>query len=197
LQRESYEGKSFKEVETMKRTMFVVLTILSLLLAGGGNGLAMEQDRYALKAPNGISFSEVRGYETWQVVAPSRRTDNNELRIILGNPVMIDAYKSGIPGNGKSFPDGSIIVKIAWSELQSPVFPPAFEPDILKRVEFIIKDTKRFPDTNGWGYARFVYDAKTAAFTRDGKDAAFVQECHQCHPIVKAKEFIFTGYPRR
>ena len=181
----------------MKRTVYSTLALLVVVLAIGGNDAILAQDRYALTAPNGISFSEVRGYETWQVIAPSRRTDNNELRIILGNTVMIDAYKNGIPGNGKPFPDGSTIVKIAWSERQSPVFPAAFEPDVLRRVEFIVKNAKRFPDTSGWGYARFVYDAKTATFTPYGKDAAFAQECYQCHTIVKAKDFIFTGYPQR
>ena len=127
-----------------------------------GNDSLVAQERYALKAPNGISFSEVRGYETWQVIAPSYRTDNKELRVILGNTVMINSYKKGIPGNGKPFPDGAIIVKIGWSERQSPVFPAAFEPDVLKRVEFIVKNAKRFPASSGWGYARFVYDEKTA-----------------------------------
>lgn len=155
------------------------------------------QDRYTLKAPNGIAFSEVRGYETWQVIAPSYRTDNNELRIILGNAKMITAYKKGIPINGKPFPDGSIIVKIGWAERKNPAFPVAFEPDILKRVEFIVKDSRRFPATSGWGYARFVYDVQTTAFTPYGKDASFAQECYQCHTTVKARDFIFTGYPQR
>ncbi len=105
--------------------------------------------------------------------------------------------RRAFPATASPFPKGSIIVKMAWSEKQSPVFPPAFEPDVLKRVEFIIKNSTRFPDTNGWGYARFVYDAKTSTFTPYGKDASFVQECHQCHTIVKAKDFIFTGYPQR
>ena len=183
----------------MKKVFFpvAVMAILTVVLLASWNGSLLAQDKFALKAPNGISFSEIKGYETWQFIAPSRRTDNNELRVILGNPMMINAYKEGIPGNGKSFPDGAIIVKIGWSERQSPVFPAAFEPDVLKRVEFIVKDSKRFPDTSGWGYARFVFDAKTATYTPYGKDAAFGRECHQCHTIVKAKDFIFTGYPQR
>jgi len=190
------EGKK-KEVCTMKRIVFSALVILVVVLFVWGIGSLVAQDKYELKAPNGISFSEVRGYETWQVIAPSYRTDNHEVRIILGNTVMIKAYKEGIPGNGKPFPDGSIIVKIGWSERKSPVFPAAFEPDVLKRVEFIVKDSKRFPDTSGWGYARFVYDVTTSTFAPYGKDASFAQECYQCHTIVKAKDFIFTGYPQR
>ncbi len=181
----------------MKRTFFSVVVILTVLFAIGSHDSLVAQDRYELKAPNGISFSAVRGYETWQAIAPSYRTDNKELRVILGNTVMINAYKKGIPGNGKPFPDGSIIVKIGWSERQSPVFPAAFEPDVLKRVEFIMKNATRFPATGGWGYARFVYDEKTAKFTPYGKDASFALECHQCHTLVKAKDFIFTGYPQR
>jgi hypothetical protein len=172
-----------------------ILAVVLLMLYGGS--LLAQQDKYTLKAPNGIAFSEIRGYESWQFIAPSYRTDNNELRVILGNPAMINAYKEGIPGNGKSFPDGAIVVKIGWSERKSPVFPVAFEPDTLKRVEFIMKDSKRFPDTSGWGYARFIFDVKTATYTPYGKDATFARECYQCHTIVKAKDFIFTGYPQR
>ena len=181
----------------MKKSVFSLLVVLMVFLFVWGNGLLVAQDKYELKALNGISFSEIKGYETWQVIAPSYRTDNNELRIILGNTAMINAYKEGIPGNGKPFPEGSIIVKIGWSERKSTVFPAATEPDVLKRVEFIVKDSKRFPTTSGWGYARFVYDAKTSAFTPYGKDANFGQECYQCHTLVKAKDFIFTGYPQR
>ena len=181
----------------MRKAVFSTMAIIALVFPMWCNVTLSAQDKYTLKAPNGISFSEIRGYETWQVIAPSYRTDNNELRIILGNPAMIAAYKEGIPGNGKSFPDGSIIVKIGWSERKSPVFPAASEPDVLKRVEFIIKDSKRFTDTSGWGYARFIFDAKTATYNPYGKDAAFARECYQCHTMVKAKDFIFTGYPLR
>ena len=185
----------------MKRTLILTAAIFVGALWAAAHviwgGTLWAEDKFDLKALNGISFSEIRGYETWQFIAVSRRTDNNELRVILGNPSMINAYKAGIPGNGKPFPDGAIVVKIAWAEKQSPVFPAAFEPDVLRRVEFIVKDTKRFPDTSGWGYARFVYDAKTAAFTPYGKDTAFAQECYQCHTIVKTKDFIFTRYPQR
>ncbi|MHB8909428.1 MAG: cytochrome P460 family protein [Syntrophales bacterium] len=180
----------------MKRMALSVIGILVVVFMCL-SGPLMAQDRFALKAPNGISFSEIRGYETWQFIAPSYRTDNNELRVILGNSAMIDSYKAGVPGNGKPFSEGSIIVKIGWSERKSPVFPAAHEPDILKRVEFIMKDSKRFPATGGWGYARFVYDAKSATYMPYGKDDSFAQECFQCHTLVKDKDFIFTSYPLR
>ncbi len=155
------------------------------------------QDRYELVAPNGIAFSEVRGYEDWKVVAPSFRTDNNEVRVILANDAMIDACRGGIPENGQPFPDGSIIVKIGYSALKSESFPAALVPGVLKRVEFIIKDAKRFPATAGWGYARFVYDPGKDLFTPYGKNAEFGQECFSCHTMVKDRDFIFTKYPKR
>lgn len=181
----------------MKKMMLYVLFISAVILMMRGNVSVFAQDKYEMKALNGISFSEIRGYETWQVIAPSYRTDNNEVRVILGNTAMINAYKGGIPGNSKSFPDGSTIVKIGWSEKKNQDFPVALEPDVLKRVEFIVKDSKRFPDTSGWGYARFVYDAKTSAFSPYGKEASFARECYQCHTAVKQKDFIFTSYPQR
>src|SRR5580704_10912159 len=70
----------------------------------GGMALA-QQDKYTLQVPNGLSFSEFRGYETWQVVSISH--DGPLLAAILANPVMIDAYSAGIPSNGKPFPDGA------------------------------------------------------------------------------------------
>jgi hypothetical protein len=181
----------------MREKSFTILGIFLMSFIVSTIVVFAAQDRYELKAPNGISFGEIRGYETWQVIAPSYRTDNHEVRIILGNTVMIEAYKRGVPGNGKPFPEGSTIVKIGWSERKSAAFPAAMEPDVLQRVEFIIKDPERFPDTSGWGYARFVYDAKTGTFTPYGKDSSFAKECYQCHTLVKGTDFIFTGYPQR
>ena len=181
----------------MKKAYGVLLAVLVILLWMPTRGTAAGQDRFGLKAANGISFAEIRGYELWPVIAPSYRIDNHEVRIILGNTVMVDAYRRGIPENGKSFPDGAVIVKIGWGERKNKAFPTAFEPDLLKRVEFMMKDMKRFPATNGWGYARFLYDAQTGGFAPYGKDAAFAQECHQCHTAVKERDFIFTGYPVR
>jgi hypothetical protein len=181
----------------MKTRAALIISSLVCIAIVCGYDSPLAQDRYGLTAPNGLSFSEIRGYASWPVVSTSRRTDNNELRVILGNETMIRAYQNGIPGNGRSFPEGAIIVKIGWSERQSPDFPAAYEPNLLKRVEFIKKDSGGFPATGGWGYARFVYDAKSGAFTPYGKDPSFSQECYQCHTLVKAKDFIFTGYPER
>jgi hypothetical protein len=112
---------------------------------------------------------------------------------------MIDAYQAGVPGDGKPFPDGSKIVKIEWSQKEDPESPyPVKVPNILKRVGFIEKDSKRFPETNGWGYAQFTYDPATAMFMPEETDPAFGKElCHACHVAVAAKDYIFTAYPLR
>jgi hypothetical protein len=154
------------------------------------------QDRSALKAPNGVAFSEFQGYESWQTVAPS--VTDNGIKSILANPVMIQAYKDGIPGNGKPFPDGSKIVKIEWKKKKNDDSPYSVEvPDTLKSVSFIEKDSKRFPDTGGWGYAQFNYDAASATLKPFGDDSSFAMKCYKCHTIVKEKDFIFTAYGPR
>jgi hypothetical protein len=122
------------------------------------------------------------------------------LKVIAANETMINAYREGIPGNGKPFPDGSKIAKIGWSTKKNPEAP--FEvvvPDALKYVEFIEKDSKRFPESHGWGYAEFLYDAASGTFTEKGPlpERAVTGECHACHTIVAAKDYIFTAYPRR
>ncbi len=186
------------------RTIVIVIASLTVLagivLVAQQNAAQQKsaQDRYALKALNGVSFSEFKGYEDWQDVAVSRT--NTTIKAILGNPAMIKAYKSGIPGNGKPFPDGAKIVKIMWTKKTNPLSPYAVEvPDTLTVLAFIEKDSRRFPDTSGWGYAQFNYDAKSDSFTAYGKDASFGKSyCYgQCHSKVKATDYIFTAYPFR
>lgn len=156
-----------------------------------------DRDKYTVTAPNGIAFSEFRGYEKWQDVAVSR-TDTG-IKAILGNPAMIKAYQEGIPANGKPFPDGSVIVKIQWDKAPNPASPYAVEvPTTLASVSFIEKDSKRFPETSGWGYAQFLYDPATRTFTPYGTDASFGKKvCYQCHTRVAARDYIFTNYAER
>lgn len=155
------------------------------------------QDRFTVKSPNGIAFSEFRGYETWESVAPSETKDG--IKVILANPVMIEAYKNGAPSNGDAFPEGSVVAKIEWSKESDPESPyPVGVPGVVKSVAFMEKDSKRFPDTNGWGYAEFTYDKVAAAFRPVGGNGSFAKNvCHRCHIAVKAKDYIFTGYPAR
>jgi hypothetical protein len=173
-----------------------VLPVCGLLMAVvvvvGGLAFAA-QDRYTVQVPNGLAFSEFRGYEDWQTVAVSQAGDTIE--VILANPVMIGAYRAGIPGNGKPFPEGSKIAKIHWKSVKSPEAPaPTIVPGALHDVDFIAKDSKRFADSNGWGYAQFNYDAGTDTFAPEGTGS----KCGAaCHTIVASKDYIFTAYPQR
>ena len=131
-----------------KTTSAVVVVAVSLAVL---TGIALAaQNKYTLKAPNGVAFSEFKGYESWQNVAPS--VVDEGIKSILANPAMIKAYKDGIPGNGKPFPDGSMVVKIEWKKKKNDDSPYSVEvPGALKSVAFILKDTKRFPDSSGLG----------------------------------------------
>jgi len=174
---------------------FQIAAASSLALAiGAGIAVSAQQDKYTLKVPNGLAFSDFKGYEDWQVVAVSQTEDL--LKVMVANPVMIQAYRSGIPGNGKPFPDGSKIAKIEWKPKKSTEAPFNVRiPDVLQDVFLIEKDSKRFPDTKGWAYAVFDYDAKTDSFTPN-KDGT-VNCGFACHTIVAKKDYIFTSYGTR
>jgi hypothetical protein len=152
------------------------------------------QDKYSLKSPSGIAFSDFRGYEDWAVVS-SARTDE-VLKVIVANPAMITAYKAGVPGNGQAFPDGSMIVKLQWKPKKSTEAQFAVDvPDVFKQAFVMEKDSKRFPKTGGWGYAVFNYDAASNKYTADPTS---LSDCgNTCHTVVKAKDYIFHPYQKR
>src|SRR5574341_2583599 len=136
-------------------------------------------EKYSLTAPNGLSFGEIRGYESWQLISSHSRTDNNEIRFLLGNDKAISAYKDGSGQNGKPFPDGTILVQIGYSVKQHPDFKNATIPDVLRRVEYMRKDSRRFGDTGGWGFASFSYDSGTSKFKPFGNET-FANDCFAC-----------------
>jgi hypothetical protein len=174
-----------------RRILPIVLLAASLPLLGGAAIGA--QDKYTLKVPNGLAFADFRGYEDWQVVSIAQTGE--VLKVIVANPAMIAAYRAGIPGNGKLFPDGSKIAKIQWKPKKSTEAPfDVNVPDTLQDIFFIEKDGRRFPATAGWAYARFVYAPASDSFTPDGSgsNCGFV-----CHTRVKAKDYIFHPYQKR
>src|SRR5690349_16290702 len=126
-------------------------------------------DKYSLKSPSGIAFSDFKGYEDWSVVS-SARTDE-VLKVILGNPTIIKAMKSGIPGNGQPFPQGSKLAKLQWKPKKSTEAPFVVDvPDTFSQAFMMEKDSKRFPkNTGGWGYALFNYEPKSDTFSADDK----------------------------
>ena len=113
MSRISTVGVQSKHIPTM--------VMIAVSLAVLGSMALAAQDRFTLKVPNGPGFSDFRGYENWQNVAVSQT--ENGLKVIAANTAMTNAYRNGIPGNGKHFPDGSKIVKIEWSPKKNPEFP--------------------------------------------------------------------------
>jgi hypothetical protein len=147
----------------------------------------------SLQVPDGLAFAEFGGYESWQVISVSQTDDM--LKAILGNPAMIEAYKAGAPANGKVFPDGARMAKLMWTPKRLPDFPSRVAvPDTLAHIDFMVKDSKRFAATAGWGYAQFDYHPESDTFTPLGTGAACGAACHK---IVAAKDSVFTGYAKR
>jgi hypothetical protein len=118
------------------------------------SGVAISaQDKYTVQVPGGLSLSECRGYEDWPAVAVSHPED--KINVIVANPTMIDAYRAGVPGNGKPFLDGSKTVKIHWKPKQNAEAPFAVTvPDTLLGLGCMVKHSKRFADSGGWGWAQ-------------------------------------------
>jgi cytochrome P460 len=187
-----------------KITKLVVLTmtvfVVSVVLA------AQSRDRFTLTAANGIAFSEFRGYDAWKLVATSQPDDASGcgtskvtcMKAILGNPTMIEAYRDGIPANGERVPDGAVLAKIEWLQDRDEKPYGVTVPGTQTEVSFMVKDAKRFPDTNGWGYATFEYDVSSDTFKPSTSNPSFARGCHGCHTGgAKARDFVFTSYAQR
>ena len=185
----------------MKRNILISMSVsLSLLVLATGAAISA-QDRYTVKVPDGLAFAEFRGYESWPVIAISE--NGGVIAVIVGNPAMIAAYKTGIPANGKPFPDGARMAKIHWNPKKQEAEPgQPTVPGTLANVDFMVKDSKRFADSGGWGWAAFEFDAASAAFRPanmndkppQGNDA----KCgFACHTIAKNRDYVFTEYGKR
>jgi hypothetical protein len=190
-----------------KRIRPVVIILVSLAVfvsAVLGSRAVTAQDaaqaKYTVRVPNGLAFSEFKGYESWQTVSISQ--SEKLMAVILADPVMIKAYQSGIPGNGKPFPDGAKMAKIHWNPKKLETFPTATVPASLHDVDFMVKDSKRFADSGGWGWAAFKYDAASDTFTpatlADAPPQGHDAKCGlACHTIVKTRDYVFTDYGKR
>lgn len=188
----------------MTRILSRVIVLIAVVLAISNVRAisAQDKDKYAVKVPNGLAFSEFRGYESWQVVSVSQDGSSNLIDAIVANPVMIKAYLDGVPGNGKPFPDGAKMAKIHWNTKKTEMFPAKTLPSIQHDVDFMVKDSKRFADSGGWGWAVFFYNAASDTFTPgtmadkppQGNDA----KCgFACHGMAKARDYVFTDYGHR
>lgn len=186
----------------MKSKNMLIRVSFAVSLVALATGAAISaQDKYTLKVPNGLAFSEFKGYESWPVISISHNATH--VAAILGNPVMIDAYKAGIPGNGKPFPDGAKMAKIHWNQKKAETWPgQPTVPGTQSDVDFMVKDSKRFADGGGWGYAVFRYDAGSDVF-RPGTQAESPPQGNDakcgvaCHTVVKNRDYVFTDYGKR
>jgi hypothetical protein len=129
------------------------------------------------------------GYRDWKLISVAREEGSlNDLRAVLGNDIAIKAFREGkLP-----LPDGAIIARLAWDHIPSDennkVFGRAqsFVAGPATNVQFLVKDSKRYASTDGWGYAQF----------DNGKPAteAVLQTCFPCHQAIKARDLVFTRY---
>jgi hypothetical protein len=165
---------------------------VAIMLAVGNKAISA-QDKFSVRVPGGLALSEFRGFEDWTAVSVSQSRDL--FAVIVANPVMIAAYRAGVPGNGRPFPDGSKMAKIHWKTKKSAEAPdPATVPDTLHDIDFMVRDSKRFAATGNWGYAQFDYDSASETFKPNGTGAG----CgYACHTIVKDKDYVFTAYGKR
>jgi hypothetical protein len=195
-------GKLDERRNGMKGKNWLVRIGVSVAVVGLAAGAAISaEDKYSLKVPDGLAFSEFRGYEAWQVISISY--NGGRMAVILGNPKMIDAYKAGIPENGKPFPDGAKMAKIHWEPIKVETEPGGpLVPNTLHDVDFMVKDAKKFADSGGWGFAAFEYDVASAAFrpgnTEDHPPQGNDAKCGAaCHTIAAKKDYVFTAYAKR
>ena len=188
----------------MNRKGMLTIGAAAIWLAVLGGLATSAQDtapsKYTVTVPGGLAFAEFKGYEAWQAISMSR--DDKLVAVILGNPVMINAYQAGIPANGRPVPDGAKMAKIHWAPKANEFFKDATGPGELVNVDFMVKDSKRFADSGGWGYAVFDYNAGSETFSPgttagtppQGNDA----RCgFACHTTVKARDYVFTEYGKR
>jgi hypothetical protein len=183
----------------LKRT-HIAAGFAALALAAVAGIAFAAQDKYTLKVPGGLAFAEFRGFEAWQTVAVSQ--SGGLIEVILGNPAMIKAYQAGVPDNNKDFPNGARMAKIHWTakKVDEPGNP--LIPDKLHDVDFMVKDTHRFADSGGWGYAEFEFDPAKGEYrpgnTTDMPPQANDAKCgFSCHSTVAARDYVFTAYGKR
>jgi hypothetical protein len=171
----------------MKRIAFLLIAIATVAGIVGVTASASRQTSQGAAPVFGIKIPP--GYRDWKLISVAEEEGSlNDLRAVLGNDIAIQAYREGkLP-----FPDGTIIARLAWSHIPSEennkVFgrQQSFVAGPATNVQFMVKDSKKYAATGGWGFAQF----------KDGKpdDKADLKTCFPCHEPVKARDFVFTRY---
>ena len=157
-----------------------VLAILSLLAVSSEVSDVVE---LVQPSPNGIDQPE--DYLNWRVLSVSSRSDNGTLRVILGNDVASSAAEAGetVP-----WPDGAILCKLVWKQVDNPGWPAAGVPGEFVHSEFMVKDSELYESTGGWGFARWLGLDQTPF----GSDESFANSCFSCHLPMAEQDYVFT-----
>jgi hypothetical protein len=176
-------GDLVREERMMKPAFAWMAAALITLSVPAPRSLAASTESAEAASPIfGVTIPD--GYRQWELIAPSEEADPlNELRAILGNGLAVTAYKQG----SLPFPDGTILVKLAWKRVPSSEFKAASVPGAATTVQIMVKDSKKYAATGGWGFGRFI----------DGKpvDEAQHRTCFSCHAAnVKAHDLVFTRW---
>ncbi|WP_396615003.1 cytochrome P460 family protein [Lysobacter soli] len=152
----------------------VVLGLIAITAADDAKAARPASPIYGVTVPD--------GYRGWELIAPAREAAPfDELRVVLGNDIAMRAYRQG----SLPFPDGSVLVKLAWKEVQSPDFASATIPGAATTVQVMVKDSKRYAASGGWGFGRFVAGVPT--------DEAQHRTCFACHQArVQGCDYVFT-----
>lgn len=186
----------------MKRKSMLTVAVVTLPLAVLSVTAMSNQstDKYELEVPGGLAFSEFQEYESWPTISVSQ--SDKAMAVILGDTVMIQAYQAGIPANGEPVPDGARMAKVLWKQKTSDHPGNPEVPATLYAVQFMTKDSNRFADSGGWGYAIFVYDEASDTFrpgtAEDSPPQGNDARCGAaCHTVVKSRDYVFTEYAAR
>ena len=154
------------------------ITLLSILFLGITiNSYAADK---SISPSHGISYPV--GWQNWATIAVSHRTDNNTLRVILGNDI---AVKSARSGNINPWPNGAIIGKVVWKDTQLKDWETATVPGKFVHAEFMYKNSKKYTESYGWGWARWV-GLEQKPFEKG------MEVCISCHTPVKNRDWVFT-----
>jgi len=160
-----------------------IQTLCLILLSGLTLNTAVSAESHVEAAKNGLKLPD--NYKNWKVISQSHRIDNHTVRIILGNDIAVKAARTG---DTHPWPNGSILGKMVWKQKTEEHWPTAIAPGKFVHAEFMFKNNKKYKDTGGWGYARWV-GMKQKPY---GKDRNFFQECVNCHTAVKDNDWVFT-----
>lgn len=157
--------------------------IIAAAAIGLSAGLVLAKKERPLPAPNGIELPA--DFADWRLISISARADNDTMRAILGNKAAVKAAREG---RVNPWPDGAVLAKVAWKRAGLQEWPAASVPGDFAQVEFMIKDSRKYAQTGGWGFARWVgKDLKPY-----GSGAGFAGECFACHQPVKKRDYVFT-----